>query len=152
MTRELRATVEDALSTALDKISGADIKSLLRSCYDIYTDYVLITDVKKNRIILFNKEALEELRTYDDCEYSLRRTNKARTSRQIWRRRPDGTEYDTLMRVRLVLNNGVSALFGMGANKSSCPCIKIQQDKIAKFLDNVTDKAVIEDYSLANLP
>ena len=56
-------------------------------------------------------------------------------SAQIMRRSQTGVETNTHLRVRLVLNNGINALVGQsGKNKSSVPCIKIQQDNVEHFI------------------
>ena len=71
------------------------------------------------------------------------------TSAQIMYRQTDnvdlsvgpGSEYNTQLRVRLVLNNGVGAFLGLSTkNKYSVPCIKIQQDGVDALLDGITNK------------
>ena len=45
---------------------------------------------------------------------------------------------DLGIRIRVVLNNGVTALLGLSkANKTSQPVVKIQQDKVASLINNV---------------
>jgi hypothetical protein len=45
------------------------------------------------------------------------------------------------LRIRFVLNNGVTALLGLSsANNNSVPAIKIQQDNVAGFITSATDK------------
>jgi hypothetical protein len=43
----------------------------------------------------------------------------------------------------LVLNNGVNALVGTSLkNKTSVPCIKIQQDNVEDFLNTIENKII----------
>ena len=63
-------------------------------------------------------------------------------------RKNESEEINTFLRIRLVLNNGVNALVGNSSkNKSSVPCLKIQQDKVDKFLNQMENKK-IEKYNL----
>jgi hypothetical protein len=65
------------------------------------------------------------------------------------RRTQTGEEINTCLRIRLVLNNGVNALVGQSSkNKSSVPCIKIQQDNVDLFISTLSDK-VEESFSKA---
>jgi hypothetical protein len=116
------------------------IRGILSSCYSAYTDYIVITDVSNNSLIAFAKEEnMPELKTYEGWTYVLKSTARAKTSAQIWRTL-NGQEVNTRLRMRLVLNNGVSALLGLSAsNSSSVPCIKIQQDKVAGFLASLVN-------------
>ena len=73
--------------------------------------------------------------------FKLKETDKAKTSRQIFIVGADGTEKNTHLRIRFVLNNGITALLGFSsANKSSVPVLKIQQDNVAEFINSATDK------------
>jgi hypothetical protein len=52
-------------------------------------------------------------------------------------------EFNTYLRIRLVLNNGVNALVGTSLkNKTSVPCIKIQQDNVDFFLKSIENKLI----------
>jgi len=69
------------------------------------------------------------------------------TSRQIWAKDSYGQEINTNLRIRLVLNNGVSALLGgkrWSSNDTSLLVIKIQQDKP----DSLWDVVEHETFSL----
>ncbi len=148
---EARKQVENVLSAQLKSLSSDTIKSICKKCYLTYSDYIMITDVSKSNIIVFKREEnLKELATFDDWTYCLRSTPRAKTSGQIWRISPDGAvEANTHLRLRLVLNNGVTALLGKSkANSNSIPCLKIQQDNVAGFLKNIHNP-ITEKYTVA---
>jgi hypothetical protein len=81
---------------------------------------------------------------YNEWEYYLKSTGRAKTSRMVFRRK-DGVEVNTNLRIRLVLNNGVNALLGLSEkNKTSIPCLKIQQDRVDILLRDLVDPIVDE--------
>lgn len=132
---------ETVFADQLRSMSSETIRSILSNCYQHYTDYVLVTLASENKIITFDRlKNIPELRTYEGWTYFVKSTPRAKTSAQIWRRNAEGLEVNTKLRLRLVLNNGVPALLGLSAaNKSSAPCIKIQQDDVAGFLSSLVD-------------
>ena len=136
-----RVSVENLFAEHLRALPSDSIKALLSGCYAIYTDYIIIKDVAKNQLVAFDRSKnIPELRTFDSSTYYLKSSARAKTSAQIWRREADGREINTKLRLRLVLNNGVSALLGKSAsNKGSVPCLKIQQDDVSHFLASLTD-------------
>jgi len=147
----VRKAVDDLFATHLRELSSETIRSLLSAIYTGYSDYIIVTDVKHAELVLFERSTnLPELRTFEGNEYFLKSTARAKTSAQIWRRSSTGEEVKTNLRIRLVLNNGVNALLGTGStNKCSVPCIKIQQDNVAGFLESVVGP-VKETYSAAS--
>ena len=149
----VRRAVEELFATHLREMSSAAIRTLLSTIYTGYSDYVLVTDIKHSELVLFERRTnLPELRTFEGWTYFLKSTARAKTSAQIWRRSAAGEEVKTNLRMRLVLNNGVNALLGTGSgNKSSVPCIKIQQDNVAGFLAAVVGP-VKEAYSASPAP
>ena len=69
--------------------------------------------------------------------------NKGRgtTSRQLWYEK-DGKRYNTNLRVRMWLNNGVGAWLGgkdWSSNPTSLLTVKIQQDQPDKVLENINE-------------
>jgi hypothetical protein len=151
---EARKQVENVLSVQLKSLSSDTIKSICKNCYLTYSDYIMITNISKSELIVFKREGnLKELATFDDWTYCLRSTPRAKTSAQIWRSSPDGSvEVNTHLRLRLVLNNGVTALLGKSkANSSSTPCLKIQQDNVAGFLKNIHEP-ITEAYTAVPEP
>lgn len=105
------------------------IKHMLHAIYLANPKYIMINCCARKEIVLFDREELLELKTYADHSYFIK-MGRGKTSAQIWRNK-DGVNVDTHLRIRLVLNNGVTALLGVSEkNKTSIPCIKIQQDKV----------------------
>ncbi len=131
-----RSRCDALLGAQLRAMSSELITSILRKCYSAYPEFVLITNIAKKELIAFKTaENMRELATYPGWTYILKSTPRAKTSAQIWRRGPDGTEVNTHLRLRLVLNNGVNALLGTStANSNSIPCLKIQQDAVEGFI------------------
>jgi hypothetical protein len=134
-----RGRCDVLLGTQLRAMSSELIAGVLNKCYRAYPEYVLITNVAKKEFIAFKTaENMRELATWPGWTYFLKSTPRAKTSAQIWRRGPDGTEVNTHLRLRLVLNNGVNALLGTSAaNSNSVPCLKIQQDDVKGFIDGL---------------
>jgi ribosomal protein L12E/L44/L45/RPP1/RPP2 len=127
---------------ALGKIKDDDtfIRGLLQSVYDKYTDGIIIHCEKDNKLVYFEKDQLKELQCFIDSIYYLKHAANT-CSAQIMRRTPAGEEINTCLRIRLVLNNGVNALVGQSTkNKTSVPCIKIQQDNVDYFINTLNEK------------
>ena len=143
-----RDQCEELFAHQLRSMPSEMIQSILNNCYQHYTDYVLVTLASENKVVAFDRLTnIPELRTHAGWTYFVKSTPRAKTSAQIWRRNAEGVEVNTKLRLRLVLNNGVSALLGLSAaNKSSAPCIKIQQDDVAGFLASLVDP-VSESFS-----
>jgi hypothetical protein len=139
--KNVKNKCETLFSEHLRAMNSDTIRSTLQNIYKSYTDYIVITDVAKNNLIVFDKHKnMKELSGFDDEVYFLKYTARAKTSAQIWRRGVDGSEINTGLRIRLVLNNGVSALLGLSQkNKCSVPSIKIQQDNVKQFIHTLVD-------------
>jgi hypothetical protein len=139
--KRVRAQCEELFAEHLRTMSSETIRGILHNCYSIYTDYVIITDVAKKELVAFDRyKNMPELQTFEGWTYFLKSTPRAKTSAQIWRRNAEGQEINTKLRMRLVLNNGVSALLGLSAsNKTSFPCIKIQQDDVSHFIRSLVE-------------
>ena len=145
-----RKEVNDLFSEELaSKFNSNFLKNLLSGVYKKYPKHVVINNKEKKQLVYFNsRENMKEVATYSDFTYSLKRSPRAKTSASIWRTNPHtGEEVNTHLRIRLVLNNGVTALLGISkANNTSSPCLKIQQDNVAKFLSSLVNP-VKESYS-----
>ena len=64
-------------------------------------------------------------------------------SSSILFKREDGTILDHNIRIRVVDNNGISALVGKStANKSSIACVKIQQDNVGALIKSLGNKII----------
>lgn len=132
----IRNELDDIFSNYLDKLTSKDIAELLSKCYktEENTDIIIINDKKNNSLRMICMSNLESYCNQDN-DFILKSTPRAKTSRQIWIKCADGSEINTYMRIRLHLNNGITALLGMSKkNNSSVPCLKIQQDNVDKFI------------------
>lgn len=70
---------------------------------------------------------------------------RGKTSARILFYDSAGNQYDYGLRGRLVLNNGVRALLGQSSsNKSSQVVFKVQQDKVHKMIENITNIKTIK--------
>lgn len=139
----IKNQINNLFSNCLENIKYNNdiIRNILTEIYYKYSDGIIINYEKNKKIIYFAKENLKELQTYDDNIYYLKHT-EGNTSAQIMRIY-DNRNISTNLRVRLVLNNGVNALFGKSkCNKTSTPCIKIQQDNVDNLIDNINDKII----------
>jgi hypothetical protein len=80
---------------------------------------------------------------------------RGKNSAQIWRKKENHQPVNTNLRLRLVLNNGLNAFFGISdANNSSIPCIQIQQDNVDAMIDtleNVIEEKVSTNFLLSEL-
>ena len=122
---------------------------MMNSIYQKYTDGILINCEKEQTLVYFEKKELKELQGVPDSQYFLKHT-PGTCSAQIMRSSKNSfeekEEFNTYLRLRLVLNNGVNALVGTSLkNKTSVPCIKIQQDNVDFFLQSIENK-LIEKY------
>lgn len=142
----IRDEVDNILSNYLDKLTSNDISELLSKITrtEENTDTIIINDVKKKEFILIHESTLEPYINISHT-FILKSTPRARTSRQIWIKSSDGSETNTNLRIRLHLNNGITALLGNSKkNTVSVPCIKIQQDKVDTFIDNCPGKVIVK--------
>jgi hypothetical protein len=142
----IRDNLNEIFSNYLDTISSNDIAKILDSMYrkEENTNYIIINDKKSKRLILLNESNLDPYgNSKHGHQFSLK-TNYALTSRQIWIKSSDGHEINTQLRIRCLLNNGITALLGKStSNKSSDPCLKIQQDNVDEFINNCFGKAIV---------
>jgi hypothetical protein len=142
----IRDDLDNIFSVYLDKLTSKDITELLSKIYktEENTDTIIINETKKKELIMIHESNLDPYcnPTYGH-KFILKSTSKAKTSRQIWIKSADGFEINTNLRVRLLLNNGITALLGKSKkNKSSVPCLKIQQDNINIFINKCFGKVI----------
>jgi hypothetical protein len=137
-----REELENLFNTHIQQLTSSDIGLLLSNLYANYPEYILIHDKKNTKYILMHKSKTNMAVYFNDgLVFKLKATDTAKTSRQIFVVAADGTEKNTHLRIRFVLNNGVTALLGFSsANKSSVPVLKIQQDNVADFISSATEK------------
>lgn len=118
------------------------IRNFIKKIFDVYPEYIHINLCKKKKYVLMNKfdTDLFKLTNDEDVKFFLLKPSRgAKTSRQIAFQNGDNVVL-TGLRLRLQLNNGISALFTRG----SSPCIKLQLDKVDKFIENA--HKIIETY------
>lgn len=157
---QVRTRVNGIFSDILDRI-GADsefLRSILASIYEGNPDGMVVFLAAKDQVVYFPKSELSVLRdaSASDTKYMYYLKHKPGTaSAQIMYRQSvdlsvgPGSEYNTQIRIRLVLNNGVGAFLGLSPkNKYSVPCIKIQQDGVDALLDGITNKYMEETSAL----
>lgn len=139
----LRLERDNIMNDHIKNFTSEMIKNLLQKIYDEYSDHIVITLCLKQKYLYYpkNEENFKEFIGYHDWTYYVKDT-RAKTSAQIWRtnNKTDEDVY-TGLRIRLTLNNGLNAFFGLSSsNKNSYPCIKIQQEKIDDvFIPSLTD-------------
>lgn len=118
------------------------IRNFIKRIFDMYPEYIHINLCKKKQYVLMNKfdTDLFKLTNDEDVKFFLMKPSRgAKTSRQIAFQNGDSVVL-TGLRLRLQLNNGISALFTRG----SSPCIKLQLDKVDKFIEDA--HKIVETY------
>jgi hypothetical protein len=137
----IRLELESILSDHLNNIPSSTITDILNSFWKKApeTPYIMINDILKTRYILFPISNFDEYCNPDHNHIFILKSIRAKTSRQIWIKKSDGTEVNTNLRIRLNLNNGITDLF----KGSSVPCIKIQLDKVDPFINNAHSKIIV---------
>lgn len=142
VTKEMRQEMEEIFNSAFDHLESDELKTLLQSLYEKYPEYVLINDRSNNKLIMYNKMGnFKEFVDFSEWKYFLK-SARGKTSRMLFREK-DGVVVNTNLRIRLVLNNGVNALIGQStSNKSSIPCLKIQQDRVNLLIDGLVDPII----------
>jgi hypothetical protein len=148
----IRNDLANIFSLWLDNLTSDEITQLLDQIYkkEQDTKHILINHIKIKQLILIDKSNLD---LYFNCNnnhtYILKSTPRAKTSRQIWIVTADGNKINTNLRIRLTLNNGITALLGKSkANKNAAPCFKIQQDNVDLFISKCVGN-IVTDYSPA---
>jgi hypothetical protein len=122
-------------------ITSKEITELLSKIHrtEKDTEWIIVNDKKSKRLIMLHESNLDKYcNPIHSHEFILKSTPRAKTSRQIWIKSADGSEINTNLRIRSLLNNGITALF----KKTSVPCFKIQQDNVDAFIDSC-DKIIM---------
>lgn len=135
---------QQASYDCLNELSSSDLTKILKeNVNDKNKDmYVMIRDFYSNSLWNFK---FCDLPLYDsinnDTPYL--QFGNGIESCSILFRKEDGTILDHNIRIRVVDNNGISALIGKSkANKSSIACIKIQQDKVGDLIKSLDNKII----------
>ena len=148
ISEDLREELNNIFSNFLNKLISEDITELLSKVYraEENTDTIIINDKKNNRLIMIPESNLDPYcNSNHGHTFMLKSTPRARTSRQIWLKSKDGCEVNTHLRIRLTDNNGIHALLGKSTkNKTSVPCLKIQQDNVDDFIERCFGKVIVD--------
>jgi hypothetical protein len=135
---EVRRTLAQSINATWGNFTSEDIRLLLKRANERNSEWMCIQTTTD--CIVVNHNRLEELAVhpYDESVvYQLRAPKSAKSSRQIWRIK-DGKETNTHIRLRMALNNGVTAFLGLStANTTSVLTIKLQQDNVDGLLKQV---------------
>ena len=135
--KTLREERDAIVNTYLRDLSGGYIKDMLTNLYEGYSDYVIMNDMKSEQYICYEKNTrnFNEFVGFPTWDYYLKFA-KAQNSAMIWRKNQETNEDAcTNLRLRITLNNGLNAFFGLSANnKTSIPCLKLQQDSVDKHM------------------
>jgi hypothetical protein len=135
--KPLREERDAIVNTYLRDLSGGYIKGMLTDLYEGYSDYVIMNDMKSEQYILYDKNMknFKEFVGFPRWDYYLKFA-KAQNSAMIWRKNQEtNDDVCTNLRLRITLNNGLNAFFGLSANnKTSIPCLKLQQDAVDKHM------------------
>ena len=140
-----RTEVDTMFSTALDslKTNHSFLTEVIYTIFNKYTDGIIVNHEKKVEIIYFERKELKELQVFRDYTYYLKHNNGTCSAQIMRRKNSDSEEINTNLRLRLVLNNGVNALVGTSSkNKTSVPCLKIQQDGVDDFINKIENKII----------
>jgi len=126
----------------LSCLTSKDIKTILkREVLDKNTNMrIMIRDLFTNTVWEFGFNDLPLYRSikYDTPYLDIGRGTE---SSKIMFRRKNGTIVDHNLRIRIVDNNGISALLGLSkSNKSSIACIKIQQENVGELIESLGNK------------
>ena len=146
--KELRAERDEIIYQHLNNFNSDIIKSILKNIYHDYSEHIIINLVSQHKYLYYpkNEDNFKEFVAYSDWEYFLDPNTRAKNSAKIYRKLNDEI-VDTNIRLRLCLNNGLNAFFGLStANKYSIPCLKIQQEHVDnKYIPDLTDH-IFEKY------
>lgn len=137
------ATAKESVRDSLKKLTNeqflkatdTELRQVLVTANARLPAWIVVIEKKKREMSVFRHEELEELARYPydpAWVYFLRSPRGSMDSRQIWRKN-GAVEVNTRIRIRVLTNNGVGALLGIGG-KSACICLKLQQEGINGLL------------------
>ena len=132
-----KTAIKDATNETWNVMTSEGIRKLLLAVNERTPEWMFVRE--KTELSVFRHSEMRELSEFpqDPSWTYVLRSDRAKESRQVWREK-DGLGINTHLRLRLVTNNGVSALLGLSkANKNSILTLKIQQDAVATLLSAV---------------
>jgi hypothetical protein len=133
----VKTAIKDATNDTWNGMTSEGIRKLLVTVNQRTPEWMFVRE--KTELSVFHHSEMRELSEfpYDPTWTYVLRAGRAKESRQVWREK-DGLGVNTHLRLRLVTNNGVTALLGLSeANKNSILTLKIQQDAVAALLNAV---------------
>jgi len=137
-----KTEIKNSTHEEWSSMTSDGIRKLVHAVYERTPEWVVVKET--GEISVFRHEEMQELSVFprDLSWIYVLKAGRAKESRQVWRVK-NGVEVNTHLRLRLVTNNGVSALLGLSnANKNSILTLKIQQDSVAMFLTSVTRERI----------
>lgn len=146
--QKVDGSFKDLCELSLDSFTSDQVIEVLkRGIIERYLGVdVVINDSKIKELYKFAADQ-HPIFDYITKGYSavLTTTRAAKSSRMIYFVDQDGNVYDCGLRIRVTSNNGIKAFLGVStANSNSQVVIKLQQDKVAKLLEEV--KAEVYSY------
>ena len=135
----VREDVTTVLSSAMKSLTSANLRSILNDHVNAKNKgmVVVISDRENQTDYKFNFDDMPLKHSIENHTPKMK-WGRGRTSAKIVFEDNNGNVFDHNLRIRVVLNNGVTALMGTSdSNTSSIPVIKIQQDKVNKVIDSL---------------
>jgi hypothetical protein len=134
---KIRDNFNQLCDLALDNLTSAEITDILRrGLIDANCGFdVVINDTKTSELYVFSADQ-HPAHDYIANGYSIVLKGNGKSSRMVYFVDADGNVYDCGLRLRVTSNNGINAFLGNSkANRNSQVVIKLQQDKVAKLLE-----------------
>ncbi len=141
-----RAELKDKIITALNQLGPKDVRQILENSLEKYTRedefYVSVHYKQERRSEWFEFNSGHPIvKLIENPSNSFYLKGK-QGSRVIWCEMPDGSQYNTMIRLRVGLNNGIGALLAgkkWSSNPTSTLVLKLQQDTPEKLLEQIKD-------------
>lgn len=141
-----RAELKDKIITALNQLGSKDVRQILKNSLEKYTRedefYVSVHYKQESRSEWFEFNSGHPIvKLIENPRNSFYLKGK-QGSRVIWCEMPDGSHYNTMIRLRVGLNNGIGALLAgkkWSSNPTSTLVLKLQQDTPEKLLEQIKD-------------
>ena len=136
---KIRDSFNQLCELSLDTLTSARIADILRFGFiEANKGFdVVINDTKTSQIYVFDAGHHPAV-DYIAKGYSIVLKGNGKSSRMVYFVDVEGNVYDCGLRLRVTSNNGINAFLGnSNANSNSQICIKLQQDKVKKLLQEV---------------
>jgi|10_taG_2_1085330.scaffolds.fasta_scaffold26993_4 hypothetical protein len=146
---------EKKVDLFLDSLTSQEIHSLVcKAVLGSRDQYIIINDVPNKSFVGFEASNMRIIKLIEEAHspsnFSLEKKSKNKSkpskSRTIYWG-SGAMKEDTHLRLRIVLNNGMSALLAgkrFSANNSSSLCVKIQQENVSNLINCCEDRKEYE--------